>query len=177
MKISDIVKLMDKNGHIKGSLDLRGCDLNGITLPTSMGGSLDLRGCDLNGITLPTSVGGYLYLRGCDLNGITLPTSVGCYLYLSGTQWAQVDFAILQKFAAPWFAETLVVDNINIATGWCKDGIREAIGDLGLKCDNDTESYDRAEVHAALRRASAAIGDNERASIALAILDRVEDGR
>ena len=45
-------------------LDLSGCDLNGITLPTSVGGSLDLSGCDLNGITLPTSVGGYLYLRG-----------------------------------------------------------------------------------------------------------------
>ena len=39
------------NGIKGGSLDLRGCDLNGITLPTSVGGSLDLRGCDLNGIT------------------------------------------------------------------------------------------------------------------------------
>ena len=29
--------------------------------------SLYLSGCDLKGITLPTSVGGYLYLRGCDL--------------------------------------------------------------------------------------------------------------
>ena len=27
---------------------------------------LDLRGCDLKGITLPTSVGGSLYLRGCE---------------------------------------------------------------------------------------------------------------
>jgi len=64
--------------------DLRGCDLKGITLPTSVGGYLDLRGCDLKGITLPTSVGGSLYLRGCDLKGITLPTSVGGYLDLSG---------------------------------------------------------------------------------------------
>jgi hypothetical protein len=37
----------------------------------------DLRGCDLTGITLPTTVGGYLDLRGCDLTGITLPTTVG----------------------------------------------------------------------------------------------------
>jgi hypothetical protein len=39
-----------------GYLDLRGCDLKGITLPTSIGGSLDLRGCDLKGITLPKNV-------------------------------------------------------------------------------------------------------------------------
>ena len=29
-----------------------------------VGGGLDLSGCDLKGITLPTSVGGWLYLRG-----------------------------------------------------------------------------------------------------------------
>ena len=58
------------------ALDLSGCDLKGITLPTSVGGWLDLSGCDLKGITLPTSVGGWLYLRGCDLKGITLPKGV-----------------------------------------------------------------------------------------------------
>jgi hypothetical protein len=57
-------------------IDLRGCDLKGITLPTTIGGYLDLRGCDLKGITLPTTIGGYLYLRGCDLKGITLPKNV-----------------------------------------------------------------------------------------------------
>jgi uncharacterized protein YjbI with pentapeptide repeats len=67
-----------------GWLDLRGCDLTGITLPTSIGGWLDLRGCDLTGITLPTSVGGSLDLSGCDLTGITLPTSIGGSLDLSG---------------------------------------------------------------------------------------------
>jgi hypothetical protein len=69
---------------IGGSLDLRGCDLTGITLPTSIGGSLDLGGCDLTGITLPTSIGGWLDLGGCDLTGITLPTSIGGSLYLRG---------------------------------------------------------------------------------------------
>ena len=51
--------------HVTGSLDLRGCDLSGVTLPTSVTGSLYLSGCDLSGVTLPTSVGGWLYLRGC----------------------------------------------------------------------------------------------------------------
>ena len=51
-------------------VNLSGCDLKGITLPTSVGGSLYLSGCDLKGITLPTSVGGYLDLSGCDLKGI-----------------------------------------------------------------------------------------------------------
>jgi uncharacterized protein YjbI with pentapeptide repeats len=55
-----------------GSLYLSGCDLKGITLPTSVGGWLHLSGCDLKGITLPTSVGGSLNLSGCDLKGITL---------------------------------------------------------------------------------------------------------
>ena len=75
-------KIIDN--YTSGSLDLSGCDLKGITLPTSVGGWLDLSGCDLKGITLPTSVGGSLYLSGCDLKGITLPTSVGGSLDLSG---------------------------------------------------------------------------------------------
>jgi hypothetical protein len=69
---------------VAGDLDLRGCDLKGITLPTSVGGGLDFSGCDLNGITLPTSVGGGLDFSGCDLKGITLPTSVGGGLDLRG---------------------------------------------------------------------------------------------
>ena len=39
---------------VGGSLDLRGCDLKGITLPQSVGGSLDLSGCE--GITLPQNL-------------------------------------------------------------------------------------------------------------------------
>ena len=39
--------------NFPGSLDLRGCDLKGVTLPRTIGGSLDLRGCDLKGVTLP----------------------------------------------------------------------------------------------------------------------------
>jgi len=69
---------------IGGSLYLRGCDLTGLTLPTSIGGYLDLGGCDLNGLTLPTSIGGSLDLGGCDLNGLTFPTSIGGSLYLGG---------------------------------------------------------------------------------------------
>ena len=42
----------------------------------SFGGSLDLRGCDLKGITLPQSVGGWLDLGGSDLKGITLPLNI-----------------------------------------------------------------------------------------------------
>ena len=38
-----------------------------------------LSGCDLKGITLPTSVGGYLYLRGCDLKGIDIKKIKGTY--------------------------------------------------------------------------------------------------
>ena len=71
-----------------GSIDLRGCDLTGITLPTSIGGWLYLSGCDLTGITLPTSVGGSLDLSGCDLNGITLPTSIGGSIHLHKSPWA-----------------------------------------------------------------------------------------
>ena len=70
--------------HVTGSLDLRGCDLSGVTLPASVGGWLDLSGCDLSGVTLPASVGGSLDLSGCDLSGVTLPASVGGWLYLRG---------------------------------------------------------------------------------------------
>ena len=70
-----------------GSIDLRGCDLTGITLPTSIGGWLYLGGCDLTGITLPTSIGGSLDLSGCDLTGIKLPTSIGGSLYLHKSPW------------------------------------------------------------------------------------------
>ena len=59
-KYEDIFKIAFQNGW-------RG------KFPTTIGGSLDLRGCDLNGITLPTTIGGSLYLIGCDLNGITIP--------------------------------------------------------------------------------------------------------
>ena len=64
-------------------LDLRGCDLKWITLPTTIGGSLALSGCELKGITLPTTISGDLDLRDCDLKGITLPTTIGGSLYLS----------------------------------------------------------------------------------------------
>lgn len=37
------------------------------------GGLLDLAGCDLSGVTLPTKVGGWIDLTGCNLNGVTLP--------------------------------------------------------------------------------------------------------
>src|SRR4030042_2399454 len=62
---------------MNGNLDVRGCDLEGVTLPTSIGGGLDVSGCDLKGVTLPTSIGGWLDVRECDLKGVTLPTSTG----------------------------------------------------------------------------------------------------
>jgi hypothetical protein len=54
------------DNYLGGSLDLRGCDLTGVTLPQTVGGSLYLSGCDLTGVTLPQTVGGSLDLRGCD---------------------------------------------------------------------------------------------------------------
>jgi len=71
---------------IGGWLDLSGCDVKGLTLPTSIDGSLDLRGCDVKGLTLPTSIGGSLDLSGCDVKGLTLPTSIGGSLDLSGCE-------------------------------------------------------------------------------------------
>jgi hypothetical protein len=72
------------DAEVTGDLDLRGCDLSGVTLPTTIGGGLDLRGCDLSGVTLPTTIGGWLDLRGCDLSGVTLPTTIGGGLDLRG---------------------------------------------------------------------------------------------
>ncbi len=77
-------KKLPADAEVTGDLDLSGCDLTGITLPTTIGGSLYLRGCDLTGITLPTTIGGSLDLSGCDLTGITLPTTIGGSLYLRG---------------------------------------------------------------------------------------------
>lgn len=77
-----LVFLCDDN--FPGRLYLRGCDLGGVTLPTTVGGSLDLGDCDLSGVTLPTTVGGWLDLSGCDLSGVALPTTVGGWLNLSG---------------------------------------------------------------------------------------------
>ncbi len=130
------------------------------------------RGTDKNG-----HYAGYLYLSGCDLKGITLPTTIAGFLEISGDQWASIAFSDLQKFAAPWFAENLVVEDISEKTNWCEYGIREAMGDLGLECDDDATEYDRVEVHTALKRAAKAIGDDEKCAIALAILDRVESGK
>ena len=63
----------NKINFVSGSLYLKGCDLKGIKLPSSIGGYLYLSGCDLKGIKLPSSVGGYLDLRGCDLKGVNIP--------------------------------------------------------------------------------------------------------
>ena len=79
--------------------DLRGCDLKGLTLPTSIGGYLYLRGCDLKGLTLPTSIGGSLDLSGCDLKGLTLPTSIGGYLDLRG---CVIPPAVRKQFKLKW---------------------------------------------------------------------------
>ncbi len=172
-----IKNMMDKNGHISGDLDLSGTQITALPDGLTVGGDLYLRGTQITALPDGLTVGGDLYLSGTQITALPDGLTVGGGLYLSGTQWSQVDFAIIQKFAAPWFTETLLVDAIHGATGWCEAGIREAMGAIGMEHDDDAESYDRAEVHAALRRASGAIGDNDRASIALAILDRVEAGR
>ena len=49
--------------HVSGWIDVSGCDLKGVTLPTTIGGWLDVRGCDLKGVTLPTTIGGSLYVE------------------------------------------------------------------------------------------------------------------
>ena len=80
-------KIID--AHDGGWLDLSGCDLSGITLPTSVGGSLDLRGCDLSGITLPTSVGGSLDLNRSpwDVSITSDGMLIGCKTF-SHSEWA-----------------------------------------------------------------------------------------
>ena len=70
--------------YVSGSLYLSGCDLKGVTLPTTVSGWLDLKGCDLKGVTLPTTVSGSIDLRGCDLKGVTLPATVSGSLDLRG---------------------------------------------------------------------------------------------
>ena len=75
----------------EGSLDLRGCDLTGVTLPQSVEGSLDLRGCDLTGVTLPQSVGGSVYLRSC--RGVDVLADDGEYelvVVRIGSDWRYV---------------------------------------------------------------------------------------
>jgi uncharacterized protein YjbI with pentapeptide repeats len=78
-----LLQLTDANGSFNGSLDVRGCNLKGVKLPTTIGCSLDVRGCDLRGVKLPTTIGGSLYVRGCDLKGVKLPTTIGGWLDVS----------------------------------------------------------------------------------------------
>ena len=67
----------------KGTLDLCGCDLSGITLPKKVN-TLYLSGCNLSGITFPEKVN-CLNLSGCNLSGITLPKEINS-LDLSGCE-------------------------------------------------------------------------------------------
>jgi hypothetical protein len=194
---ASIKKQMDANGHVGGALDLSGTAITSLPGGLTVGGDLDLRGAAITSLPKGLTVGGDLYLSGTaitslpggltvggalDLRGTAITSlaeglTVGGYLNLSGEQWTKVAFSDLQKFAAPWFAETLLVDDIGIVTGWCDDGIRAAMGALDLESDDDTTEYSRAEVHAALRKAAGGVHDDERTSIALAILDRVEAGK
>ena len=152
MTLEQIKRMMDANGHIGGSLDLSGTQIT--SLP--------------DGLT----VGGYLDLRGTQITSLPDGLTVGGSLDLSGTQWSVMPEWVLRKFAAPWFADSLVVDVIGGATGWCDDGIREPMGQLGLA--DDADEYDRAEVHAALKLRREQIDESDKAAVALAILDRVE---
>ena len=156
-QFAKIKNLMDANGHVGEYLDLSGTQITALPDGLTVGGSLDLRGTQIT--ALP--------------DGLT----VGEYLYLRGTQWASIAFSDVKKFAAPWFAGTLVIKDIGRATGWCKNGIREAMGAIGLESHDDVEEYDRAEIHTALKKAAKAIGDDEKVFVALAILNRVESGK
>jgi hypothetical protein len=162
---------------VGGSLDLSGTAITSLPEGLTVGGSLDLRGTAITSLPEGLTVGGSLYLGGTAITSLPEGLTVGGSLYLNGEQWTKAPFSILQKFAAPWFAETLMVDDIGAATSWCDDGIREAMGALGLECDDDVTEYSRGDVHAALRKAAGAVHDDERTSIALAILDRVEAGK
>ena len=71
-----------------GSLDVRGGDLKGITLPTTIGGSLDVSGCDLKGITLPTTIGGYLDVdNGSTYIGAKVPNAY----FFTDNKYATID--------------------------------------------------------------------------------------
>ena len=86
MNIDDIKSMMDENGKVGGSLDLRGTGITELPDGLSVGGYLDLEGC--TGITeLPDglSVGGSLDLRGTGITALPDGLSVGGSLYLSGT--------------------------------------------------------------------------------------------
>ena len=75
-KTKNLRKYFNLMFSLSGYLDVRGCALKGVTLPTSIVGYLDVRGCDLKGIALPTSIGGSLDVGGCDLKGVTLPKNI-----------------------------------------------------------------------------------------------------
>ena len=86
-------------------------------------------------------MGGSLDLSGTPITALPDGLTVGGYLYLSGDQWAKISFADLQKFAAPWFLDSLSVEDIGRVTGWCEDGIREAMDAIGLGAGGDAEEY------------------------------------
>ena len=54
------------------------------------GGWLDLRGCDLTGITLPTSIGGWILLHKSpwDVNIIGYQMTIGCKTF-AHQKWAE----------------------------------------------------------------------------------------
>ena len=55
------------------SLDVRWCDLSGVTFPTNLQ-SLNVSGCNLSGVTFPTNLQS-LDVRWCNLSGVTFPTN------------------------------------------------------------------------------------------------------
>ena len=89
--------------NISGTLDLRGCDLTDITLPSTVGDTLYLSGCDLTGITLPSTVGGWIDLRGCDLTGVTLPSTVSGSLCLRGDEPGRGEIMKQYKKKGCWY--------------------------------------------------------------------------
>ena len=55
---------------VEGDLDLRGCDLKGITLPTSVGGGLDLEGAKNVKLPVGLTIGGHLDLTSSDVESL-----------------------------------------------------------------------------------------------------------
>jgi len=69
-----------KDGRYEGNIDLNGCDLQGVKLPTEISENLDVSRCDLRGVELPKKIGGWLDVSGSDLRGVKLPTKIKCSL-------------------------------------------------------------------------------------------------
>ena len=86
------------------------------------GGSLDVSGCDLKGVTLPTTIGGWLNLSFSDLKGVTLPTTIGGFKTPSESEQKQnlinVARAALAAPDALHMSDVHKCDTTHCIAGW-----------------------------------------------------------